>query len=314
MSSTEIVESAIDLIGNTPLLALNRIWPGPGRILAKCEFMNPGASIKDRSSLWMIQKARESGKLTEGSPVVEVTSGNQGCGLAMVCAVLDHPITITMSKGNSPQRAVMMRALGADVRLVDQVEGQPGNVTLADVTAAENRALEIIKQTGAYYVDQFGNEDNTAAHFETTGPEIWRQTGGRLDAFLATVGTAGSFMGVSRFLKSKRKDILCVAVEPEGSQPIKGLPITKPLHLLQGSGYGAVPRLFQFDTLDETLGVTDEEAIKYKQLLGEKEGLFCGYTSGANVAAAVKLLESGKLPKDAWVVTLLNDTGLKYPE
>lgn len=309
----DIVSSAVDLIGNTPLLALDRIWPGPGRILAKCEFMNPGASIKDRSSLSMIVKARESGALAEGSPVVEVTSGNQGCGLALVCAVLGHPITITMSKGNSPQRAVMMSALGADVRLVDQVEGKPGNVTLADVTAAETLALDIIRQTGAYYVDQFGNDDNSSAHFDTTGPEIWRQTGGRVDAFLATVGTAGSFMGVSRFLKSKRKEVLCVAVEPEGSQPIRGLPITKPLHLLQGSGYGAVPRLFKFDTLDETLAVTDEEALQYKKLLGEKEGLFCGYTSGANVAGAIKILQSGKLPPDAWVVTLLNDSGLKYP-
>jgi len=312
--TTEIKSSVLELVGNTPLLALDRIWPGPGRILAKCEFLNPCGSIKDRSSLHMIQGARDKGLLPPNGKVIEVTSGNQGCGLAMVCAVMDHPLTITMSKGNSPQRAEMMRGLGADVYLVDQVEGRPGNVTLADVDAAKAKAMSIIEETGAYNVDQFENPNNSEAHASTTGPEIWRQTGGRVDAFLATVGTAGTFAGVSRYLKSKKPDVVCVAVEPSGAQVIKGCAVEKPLHLLQGSGYGQVQPLFKFDTMDQTLGVTDREAVEYKKLLGTKEGLYLGYTSGANVAAAVKLLKSGKLPKDAWVVTVLNDTGLKYPE
>jgi len=310
---TDIKESALDLIGNTPLIALDRIWSGPGRILAKCEFMNPGASIKDRSSLSMIKRALNSGQLKPNDPIVEVTSGNQGCGLAVVSAVLGHPLTLTMSAGNSPQRASMMRALGANVVLAPQVEGKPGNVTLADVTQAENLGLKLVEDTGAYYVNQFNNDDNSKAHEEATGPEIWRQTGGRIDAFLATVGTAGTFAGVSRYLKKQNKDIVCVVVEPAGAEVIKGDPVTKPLHLLQGSGYGKVPQLFKFDTMDSTIGVSDEEAVHYKELLGSKEGLYLGYTSGANVAAAVKLLQSGKLPKDAWVVTLLNDSGLKYP-
>lgn len=228
--------------------------------------------------------------------------------------MLGHPLTVTMSKGNSPQRATMMRALGANVILVDQVEGSPGNVTLADVTAAEEKGLQLVKETGAYYVDQFNNKDNPSSHADTTGPEIWRQTGGRIDAFLATVGTAGTYVGVSKYLKTKNPNIKCYAVEPAGAEVIKGCQVTKPLHLLQGSGYGAVPRLFTFETLDEALAVSDREAVEYKKLLGSKEGLYLGYTSGANVAAAVKLLKSGKLPKDAWVVTVLNDTGLKYPE
>lgn len=310
---TDIKESALELIGNTPLVALDRLWPGPGRILAKCEFMNPGGSVKDRSSLSMIKRALNSGKLKPNAPIVEVTSGNQGCGLALVAAVMGHPITLTMSAGNSPQRATMMRALGADVRLAPQVDGKPGNVTLADVSAAETLGLKIIEETGAYYVNQFYNDDNCKAHEETTGPEIWKQTGGRVDAFLATVGTAGTFTGTSRFLKSKNKDCLCVAVEPAGAEVIAGKEITKPLHLLQGSGYGKVQHLFSYDVMDMTLAVTDEESVKYKKLLASKEGLYMGYTSGANVAAAIKLLQSGKLPKDAWVVTMLNDTGLKYP-
>lgn len=174
--------------------------------------------------------------------------------------------------------------------------------------------LTRLSQTGAYYVDQFNNEANINAHVKSTGPEIWRQTGGKIDAFLATVGTAGTFMGVSRFLKSKNPNITCVAVEPEGAEVIEGKEVTKPCHLLQGSGYGAVPRLFKFETLDFTLSVSDKESVEYKQLLGSKEGIYCGYTSGANVAAAVKLLKSGKIPADSWVVTVLNDTGLKYPE
>ncbi|KAG6451450.1 hypothetical protein O3G_MSEX007160 [Manduca sexta] len=308
----EIKSSALDLIGNTPIVALDRLYTGPGRILAKCEFMNPGASIKCRSSLCMIKKALDSGELKPGAPVVEVTSGNQGCGLAVVCAVLGHPLTLTMSKGNSAQRAIHMEALGAKCVTVPQVEGTYGNVTLADVKAVEEVGLKIIEETGAYYVNQFNNDANAISHYETTGPEIWRQTGQRVDAFVATVGTAGTFTGTARYLKEKNPEIKTFVVEPSGSEPIKGDAITKPLHLLQGSGYGCVPNLFKFEYLDEPISVTDEEAVEYMKLIGSKEGLYVGYTSGANVAAAVKILKSGKLPKDAWVVTLLNDTGLKY--
>lgn len=309
---TEICSSALDLIGNTPLVAFDRLWPGPGRILAKCEFMNPGASVKDRSSLYMINAAREDGDLKPGHPVVEVTSGNQGCGLAVVCAVLGHPLTLAMPKGNSVQRAIHMEALGATCVRVPQVEGTYGRVTLADAGAAEEEALRISEETGAYYVNQFCNKMNSESHYRTTGPEIWRQTGQRVDAFLDTVGTAGTFAGTARFLKEVHPKVLCYVVEPAGSEPIKGEPITKPLHVLQGSGYGLVPDQFDYQHMDGTFSVTDEEAIEYKRLIGEKEGLFVGYTSGANVAAAVKLLQSGQLPEDAWVVTLLNDTGLKY--
>ncbi|CAG2107403.1 unnamed protein product [Medioppia subpectinata] len=310
---TDIKASAIELIGNTPLVALDRIWPGSGRILAKCEFMNPGASIKDRPSRCMIETAISNGKLQPNGHIVELSSGNQGCGLALVSAVLGHPLTIAMSEGNSPQRAVMMRALGAEVVLAKQVDGKPGNVTGADIGEVEVVAAEQTEKYHAYYVDQLNNEANSRAHEETTGPEIWRQTGGRVAAFVTVVGTAGCFAGISRYLKRQNPDVVCVAAEPTAAQAIKGEPMPNPLHLLQGSGYGMIPALFSYDTMDYTIDVTDEEALKYKDLLARKEGLYLGYTSGANVAAAVKLLESGKLPSDAWVVTLLNDTGLKYP-
>ncbi|KAJ6222318.1 hypothetical protein RDWZM_000863 [Blomia tropicalis] len=313
--STDIKSSALELIGNTPLIALDRIWPGPGRILAKCEFLNPGGSIKDRSAYSMIKYAKQEGKLAEGAPIIEVTSGNQGCGIALVAALMNHPCTLTMSAGNSPQRAEMMRGFGANCELVPQVEGKPGNVTLRDVEKALERAEGIIAQTpNIFYVEQFSNPNNCRAHEETTGPEIYRQTGGRIDAFIATLGTAGSFVGISRYLKRQNPNIRCVIVEPEGAEVIAGKEVTKPLHLLQGSGYGKVPELFDYNVMDEAMSVTDEEALKYKNLLGVKEGLYVGFTSGANIASAVKLLESGKLGPDPWIVTLLNDSGLKYSE
>ncbi|CAG2105441.1 unnamed protein product [Medioppia subpectinata] len=255
---TDIKASAIELIGNTPMVALDRIWPGPGRILVKCEFMNPGGSIKDRAALGMISGALANGQLKPNGPIVEMTSGNTGAGLAVIAAVMGHPLTLTMSAGCSAQRAVMMRALGANLMLAPQVEGSPGKVT--------------------------------------------------------HVGSAGAYTGVSQYLKSQSPDVKCFVGEPAGAEAVKGLPVTKPIHMLMGSGFGKIVPLFSYDTMDGTVSVTDEEAVKYKKLLARKEGLYVGYTSGANVAAAVKLFESGQVPADAWVVTLLNDTGLKYPE
>lgn len=311
-ATNEIKSSALELIGNTPIVALDRLYPGPGRVLAKCEFMNPGASIKCRSSLSMIERARASGDLKPGAPVVEITSGNQGTGLAVVCAVLGHPLILAMSEGNSPQRAIHMEALGAKCVKVPQVDGVPGSVTSTDLKAVEECGEELVKKENAYFVDQFNNVNNVLAHYETTGPEIWKQTGHRVDAFVASVGTAGTFVGTTKYLKEQNPEIKGYVVEPAGAEAIKGEPITKPRHLLQGSGYGNVPHLFNYEYMDGTLSVTDEEAVKYKDLLGEKEGLYVGFTAGANVAGAVQLLNSGKLPKDAWVVTTLTDSGLKY--
>jgi cysteine synthase A len=305
-------KSALDLIGNTPLVRLDRIRAGAGGVFAKAEFVQPGGSVKDRAALWIIRDAHASGRLVPGRSVVEMTSGNMGAGLAVVCNVLGHPLMATMSEGNSPARARMLEALGAEVVLVPQVEGTPGRVTGADIRAATERAIEIAQERGAFYVDQFNNPSCVRAHEESTAPEIWDALGGEFDAFVAAVGTGGTFVGVSRFLRRKRPDIWCVAVEPEGAEVLAGKELRSPEHLLQGTGYGFVPPQWDASLADEFIAVSDEEAMSFRWLLAKKEGLHVGYSAAANVCAAVKLIESGRLGHRPTVATILCDTGLKY--
>lgn len=304
--------SALDLIGRTPLISLNRVYPGPGRVLAKAEFLQPGGSVKDRVARAILLAARDEGRLRPGAPVVEMTSGNMGAGLAVVCAVLGHPLVVTMSAGNSPQRARMLEALGAEVVLVPQVEGVPGKVTGADIAAAEDVARRVVAKRDGFYVDQFHAPEGLRAHEETTGPEIWDQAGKVIDAWVACVGTGATFLGVAAALRARNPAILCAAVEPAGCEPLAGHPITKPLHLLQGTGYGVVPPQWKPALVDITFAVSDEEAVQWRHLLAIREGLHVGYSAAANVCAAVRLLTSGRVRSDAVVATVLCDTGLKY--
>jgi cysteine synthase A len=304
--------SALDLIGRTPLISLKRIHDGPGRVLAKVEFLQPGGSVKDRVAHAIVLAARADGRLRAGAPVVEMTSGNMGAGLAVVCAVLGHPLLVTMSAGNSPQRARMLEALGVEVVLVPQVEGIPGKVTGADIAAAEEIARQIAHDRGGFYVDQFHAPEGLRTHEETTGPEIWDQAGTVIDAWVASVGTGATFLGVSAALRAHNPAILCAAVEPAGCEPLAGGPITKPRHLLQGTGYGLTPPQWNPALMDMSLPVSDEEAEHWRHLLATREGLHVGYSSAANVCAAVRLLISGHVRSDGVVVTVLCDTGLKY--
>jgi len=305
-------ETAIGLIGNTRLVALDRVHPGPGRIWAKTEFLQPGGSIKDRPALAIVVGALKDGRLVPQRTVVTMTSGNFGAGLAVVCSVLGHPFVATMSSGNSPQRARMLEALGAEVVLVPQVDGSPGLVTGTDLAAAERAATGLARERSAFYVDQFREPDAIRAHEEGTGPELWDQLEGRLDGFVACVGSGSTFVGVSRFLKRQRPDILCVAVEPEGAEVLAGKPLIKPRHKLQGTSYGTVPPSWDSKLMDLSVAVSDEEAEKWRKSLARSEGLHVGYTSAANVCAAAKVLNSGRLSANAVIGTVLCDTGLKY--
>lgn len=307
-----LLDNALEMIGDTPLVALKRLHPGPGTVLAKAEFVQPGGSVKDRAARQIIREAYEAGKLVAGQPVVEMTSGNMGAGLAVVCNVTGHPFVAVMSVGNSPERVKMLRALGAEVVTTPQVDGVPGQVTGADIAAAVERARTLVRERSAYYVDQFNNPGSTRAHELGTGPEIWHALGDRLDAFVAAVGSGGTFVGTSRFLKRCKPGLVCAAVEPAGSEVLAGKPVSKPRHVLQGTSYGRVPPHWDPKLCDTFLTVTDEEAIAYRQKLAEKEGLYVGFSAAANVCAAVKLVQSGRLGTVPTVVTVLCDTGLKY--
>jgi cysteine synthase A len=308
----KVSASSLDLIGNTPLVTLSRIHPPPGVVVAKAEFVQPGGSVKDRAALRIIQDARASGQLRPGQPVVEMTSGNMGAGLAVVCSVLRHPLIVTMSQGNSPARARMMEALGAEVVLVPQVDGSPNQVTGADIAHATERAVQLAEELGAFYVDQFNNPACVLAHEEGTGLEIWNAVGGELAAFVSSVGTGGTFIGTGRLLKRRKPDIHCAAVEPEGAEVLSGKRVVKQCHLLQGTGYGVVPPQWEAGLADGFLSVSDAEAEAYRRRLAVEEGLHVGYSSAANVCAAVGLIESGRLGTSPTVATVLCDTGLKY--
>jgi len=304
--------TAAAVVGETPLVALSRMSEGlGGENCVKLESMNPGGSIKDRAARAIIEAARADGRLAPRMPVVEMTSGNMGAGLAVVCATLGHPLVVTMSAGNSPARARMLEGLGAKVILVEQVEGSPGQVTGADVEAAAEAARDYAARQGAFYVDQFNAVEGITAH-ERTGAEILDQAGGPVDAWVAAVGSGCTFMGVAKALKAAAPYTVCAVVEPTGCRPLVGEPVVKPKHLIQGTSYGLVPPHWDPSLMDVSFDVTDDEALVWRSRLAHEEGVYVGYSAAANVCGAVKLLGSGKLKTDATVVTVLCDTGLKY--
>lgn len=303
--------SILATIGDTPLVALDRLGAGlPGRVLAKIEYANPGASIKDRIALRIIEEAERAGRLRPRGTVVELTSGNTGTGLAIVCAVKGYRLVAVMSEGNSVERRRMLEALGATVELVPQVGGpHPGEVSGDDLAAVERRTVELVQQLQAFRADQFHNPANSAAHEDGTAEEIWRQTGGTLTTFVSTVGTGGTFVGTVRRLKHHNPAIRAYVVEPAGAPVLAGRPVTDPRHKIQGAGYGAVPSLFESTLADGYLTVTDDEAVDMARSLARHEGIFAGFSSGANVHAAVRLAQQSP---GAIVVTTINDSGLKY--
>ena len=302
-----------EVIGDTPLVELSRIIGKlQGRILAKLDYLNPGFSKKDRIALQIVEDAEEQGLLQPGQEVVELTSGNTGTGLAIVCAVKGYKFVAVMSKGNSRERARMMAALGAEVVLVDQAPGSPpGQVSGQDLAKVEQEAQRIVKDRNAFRADQFKLQGNFRAHYLHTGPEILKQTRGKIDVFCDFVGSGGTFAGVSAALKEHNPLIKCFVVEPASAAVLAGKTITNPNHRIQGGGYSMkeLP-LLKKETIDGFLQVTDEEAMQTARDLAKTEGIFAGFSSGANVAAALKLLN--KQFKDKTIVTLINDSGLKY--
>lgn len=305
--------SIVEVIGNTPLVELSKLANTlglEGRLLAKLDYLMPGFSKKDRAALRTIEDARASGDLLDGQTVVELTSGNMGTGLAIVCGHFGHPFVAVMSAGNSEERAKMMRALGAEVVIVAQSPGsKKGEVSGEDLALVEEAARRITDEREAFRADQFVRQANTAAHFDGTGPELWEQSEGKLTAFCDFVGSGGTLGGVARFLEPK--GVACYAVEPEGAEAVSRGDTSTPEHPIQGGGY-MMPDLVHLEDvkLAGTLCVSGTTAAEHARLLAREEGIFGGYSAGANLAAAVELLRGPH--KGGTVAFVVCDSGLKY--
>ena len=313
MRRDQILASVIDAIGGTPLVELSRITRHlDGRVLAKLDYLNPGFSKKDRIARQIIEDAEAEGTLKPGRTVVELRSGNTGTGLAIVCGIRGYPFVAVMSRGNSLERARMMSALGAEVVLVDQLSGsEPGRVSGGDLELVEQVTEKIVRERNAFRADQFRLQGNFRAHYLHTGPEILRQSGGQIGAFCDFVGTGGTFGGCAAAFKERNPEIQCFVVEPEGAAVLAGEPVRAPNHRIQGGGYAI--RELEFvkpEYVDGYLKVSDGEAVHAARRLAKEEGIFAGFSSGANLAAALQLIQ-GPL-KGKTLAIMICDSGLKY--
>lgn len=300
----KIYKSTEDLIGNTPLIQVSNIKKELGfqaEILAKLEYLNPAGSVKDRAAREMIRDAEERGILKEGSVIIEPTSGNTGIGLAALAAVKGYRVVLTMPETMSVERQNILKAYGAEIVLTEGVRGMQGAI---------DRAEELAKEIpGSFIAGQFVNQANAEAHRKTTGPEIWRDTDGKVDIFVAGVGTGGTITGTGEYLKSQNPKIQIVAVEPSDSPVLsRG---TAGAHKLQGIGAGFVPEVLNTEIYDEVMTVEAEEAYSAARLLARKEGFLVGISSGAAFHAAT-VLACRPENKGKTIVVLLPDSGDRY--
>ena len=300
----KIYKSADELIGKTPLLRLERIEKELGleaRIIAKLEYFNPAGSVKDRVARAMIDAAEKSGQITDGTVIIEPTSGNTGIGLCSVAAARGYRAIIVMPDTMSVERRLLMKAYGAEVVLSDGSLGMAGAIKKAEELAAS--------LPKAFIPDQFRNPVNAKAHFETTGPEIWDDTDGDVDVFVAGVGTGGTVTGTGEYLKGRKADVRIVAVEPAGSPILSGGKAGA--HKLQGIGAGFVPSVLNTDIYDEVIPVFDGDAMDMARLVGKTEGVLVGISSGAALCAAAELARRDEY-KGKSIVVLFPDTGDRY--
>ena len=297
-----VYNNIMETIGGTPLVRLNRITEGKGAtVLAKVESFNPANSVKDRIGKAIVAAAEKSGQLKPGGTIVEATSGNTGIALALAGATLGYKVILTMPETMSNERKVLLRAYGAEIVLTPGAAGMKGAV---------DKANEIVAETdNAILAAQFANEANPKIHEETTGPEIWEDAEGKVDAFVAGVGTGGTVTGVGRFLKSKNPDLHLAAVEPSDS-PVLSEGHAGP-HKIQGLGANFVPEVLNRELLDEVFTATTEESIKTSRDLATQEGLLVGISAGANVSAALKLAERPEF-EGKTIVVVLPDFGERY--
>lgn len=298
-----IAKNITDLIGNTPLVELNRLTEGlPGRVVAKLEFFNPGSSVKDRIAEAMIEAAEKEGKINKDTIIVEATSGNTGIGLAMVCAARGYKLAITMPESMSKERRMLLRAFGAELILTPAAEGMGGAIARAKALVDEHPETYFMPR-------QFDNRANVEIHRKTTAEEVWRDTDGQVDIFVAGVGTGGTVTGVGEVLKARKPDVKIVAVEPDASPVLSGG--EKGPHPIQGLGAGFVPSILNTQIYDEIIRVTGEDAFATARAAAEKEGILVGISSGAAIWSALQLAAKeenrGKL-----IVVLIPSYGERY--
>lgn len=300
----EIAKSLTELVGNTPLLELNKFSASKQLdtpIIAKVEFFNPGGSVKDRIALAMVEDAEKKGLLKPGATIIEPTSGNTGVGLALVSAVKGYHLILTMPETMSVERRNLVKAYGAEVCLTSGKDGMAGAI----------KAAEQLRDSipGSIILQQFENPANPAKHYATTGPEIWRQTDGQIDIFVAGVGTGGTVSGIGKYLKEQNPGVKVYAVEPATSAVLNGKPSGP--HKIQGIGAGFVPKTFDRTYIDEVIDIDNDDAIRTGRELAQSEGLLVGISSGA-AAYAASLLAKRPENKGKKIVALLPDTGERY--
>ena len=299
-----IYDSIAALVGQTPLLRLERFARKSGaeaEIVAKIEYFNPAGSVKDRVALNMIEQYEKEGRLNEKSVIIEPTSGNTGIGLAAICAAKGYKAIIVMPDTMSKERRMLMTAYGAELVLTDGALGMQGAIAKAEELAA---SVE-----GAIIAGQFHNSANPDAHYKTTGPEIWNDTEGKIDIFVATAGTGGTVSGTARFLKEKNPNIKVVAVEPAASPYLTEGRVGA--HKIQGIGAGFLPETLDLPVIDEIITATDEESYRYAREIAKTEGLLVGISSGAALAGVLELAARPE-NKGKTIVTILPDTGERY--
>ena len=297
-----IFKDNAESIGRTPLVRINRLAKGlPGTVLAKVEGRNPAYSVKCRIGASMILDAERTGKLKPGMKVVEPTSGNTGIALAYVCAAKGYALTLTMPETMSMERRQMLKAFGAEIILTPGAEGMKGAI---------GKAEELAKNPEYFIPQQFKNPANPAIHFYTTGPEIWNDTDGRVDILVSGVGTGGTITGVSRYFEQeKKKPLYSIAVEPTESAVLSGKPPGR--HKIQGIGAGFVPDVLDRSIIDEVMTVTDDESFEMARRIAKEEGIICGISCGAAMAAAIKVAARPD-SKDKVIVVVLPDSGERY--
>ncbi len=302
MPHNRTFENVIQTVANTPMIRINRLIPsGQATVFAKCEFFNPLNSVKDRIGMAMVEDAEKSGKLTKETHIIEPTSGNTGIALAFVCAAKGYRLTLTMPESMSVERRALLRALGANLVLTPAAEGMRGAI---------NRASEMVSlDKSGWMPQQFENPSNPAVHERTTGPEIWADTAGQIDAIVAGVGTGGTITGVARYIKKLNPNFKAIAVEPKHSPVISGGQPGK--HRIQGIGAGFVPKNLDTSLVDDVIQVDDETAFEWGRRLAKEEGIMAGISSGANMWAAAQVAARPEFAGKR-IVTIMCSLGERY--